>query len=61
MKNNIRYAVKKNLPRKSMGAGKGGALVEGRKEEEGGVEPEGIAWKSLLNIAIFWEYFLVMH
>lgn len=61
MKNNIRYAVKKKSTQKIHGSREGGALVEGRKEEEGGVEPEGIAWKSLLNIAIFWEYFLVMH
>ena len=58
MKKNIKYAVKKSTQKIHGSRGGGGS---GGKKRRGGEEPEAIVWKSLLNIAIFWEYFLVRH
>lgn len=58
MKKIIRYAVR-DLSRKSMGTGDG-SDSRGEKRK-GGAEPEGMDEKSLLNIAIFRESFLMMH
>ena len=58
MKKNIRYAVKITYP-ENPGAGEW-EVVERRKEKEGQNQKE-LDKKSLPNIAIFWEYFLVRH